>query len=51
MVWRPMRQKELGGIRNQQDGIFRHGGSELTLSPVTTDAGYAANFEIGLQLP
>ena len=38
-------------IKNQQDGIFRQGGSELTLAPVTTDAGYAANFEIGLQLP
>jgi len=37
-------------IRNQQDGIFQHGGTELTLSPVTTDVGYAANFEIGLQL-
>jgi protocatechuate 3,4-dioxygenase beta subunit len=38
-------------IKNQQDGIFRQGGSELTLDPVTTDAGYSANFEIGLQLP
>jgi protocatechuate 3,4-dioxygenase beta subunit len=47
----PYATKGARRIRNQQDGIFRHGGSELTLSPVTTDAGYAANFEIGLQLP
>ena len=47
----PYATKGARRIRNQQDGIFRRGGSELTLSPVTTDAGYAANFEIGLQLP
>jgi len=47
----PYAAKGVRRIRNQQDGIFRHRGTELTLSPVTTDAGYFANFEIGLQLP
>jgi protocatechuate 3,4-dioxygenase beta subunit len=36
-------------IRNNQDGIFRQGGSQLLLSPTQTNEGYAATFEIGLQ--
>jgi protocatechuate 3,4-dioxygenase beta subunit len=47
----PYATKGARRIANQQDGIFRHGGSELTLSPITTDTGYVANFELGLQLP
>jgi len=36
--------------RNGQDGIFRHGGSQLIL-PITRDGqGYAGTFDIGLQM-
>ncbi len=37
--------------RNQHDRIFRRGGDQLMLSPVPATDGYAATFEIGLQLP
>jgi protocatechuate 3,4-dioxygenase beta subunit len=37
-------------IKNQQDGLFRNGGRQLTLSPVEKRQGYAASFEIGLQM-
>lgn len=36
--------------RNDQDGLFRHGGRQLIL-PLTTDGpGYAGSFAIGLQM-
>ncbi|MGH2566741.1 MAG: intradiol ring-cleavage dioxygenase, partial [Bacteroidota bacterium] len=37
--------------RNQNDGIFRRGGSQLMLSPAATEDGYSAAFEIALHLP
>jgi protocatechuate 3,4-dioxygenase beta subunit len=35
--------------RNDQDGIFQDGGSQLLLSPTKTNQGCAATFEVGLQ--
>lgn len=37
--------------RNQHDWIFRRGGDQLLLAPITTADGYAATFAIALQLP
>jgi hypothetical protein len=37
--------------RNQHDRIFRLGGDQLMLAPTKVADGYAASFEIGLQLP
>lgn len=36
-------------VKNNQDGIFRQGGTQLLLSPTETNQTYAAAFEIGLQ--
>lgn len=38
------------GTRNPDDGIFRDGGDLLTLDVSESDDGYAAVFEIGLQM-
>lgn len=35
--------------RNNRDGIYRHGGSQLLLSLAPSGAGYAGTFEVGLQ--
>lgn len=35
--------------RNDRDGIYRHGGSQLLLSLAPSGAGYAGTFEIALQ--
>jgi hypothetical protein len=37
-------------VRNAGDGLFRDGGSRLILPVVENDAGYAANFNVGLSL-
>jgi protocatechuate 3,4-dioxygenase beta subunit len=37
-------------VRNQRDGLFRNGGGQLLLSPVQSGQGYAATFDIGLQI-
>jgi protocatechuate 3,4-dioxygenase beta subunit len=37
-------------VRNQRDGLFRNGGGQLMLSPVESGGGYAATFDIGLQM-
>ena len=37
-------------VRNQRDGLFRNGGRQLMLSPVESGGGYAATFDIGLQM-
>jgi protocatechuate 3,4-dioxygenase beta subunit len=37
-------------VRNVGDGLFRDGGSRLILPVVENDAGYAANFNVGLRL-
>lgn len=36
--------------RNQDDGIFRRGGNQLMLALTPADQGYAATFEIGVDL-
>src|SRR5690606_428473 len=38
------------GTRNEDDGIFRDGGELLTLAVAESGDGYAATFEIGLQM-
>lgn len=37
-------------VRNEADAIFRNGGDQLLLDVVEDGAGYAASFEIGLQM-
>ena len=37
-------------VSNQRDGLFRNGGRQLMLSPVQSSEGYAAIFDIGLQM-
>ena len=37
-------------LRNNQDGIFRDGGDQLMLLLTEDGQGYAANFDIGLQM-
>lgn len=36
-------------VRNDRDGIYRHGGSQLLLSLAPSGAGYAGTFEVALQ--
>lgn len=36
--------------RNEDDRIFRKGGSQLMLTLIETDQGYAAKFDIGLEM-
>src|SRR5262245_3989443 len=36
-------------MRNDRDGIFRRGGSQLLLAPVPKGAGYSATFDVALQ--
>jgi hypothetical protein len=37
-------------VKNDGDGIFRDGGSQLMLSPVEDGQGYAATFDVALQM-
>lgn len=37
-------------MRNADDGIYRNGGSQLLLAPMPTADGYAATFDIGLNI-
>ena len=37
-------------VSNQRDGLFRNGGRQLMLSPAQSGEGYAAIFDIGLQM-
>lgn len=46
----PYASKGERSIRNADDGIFQGGGSQLLLEVSQTAAGYAATFDIGLQL-
>jgi protocatechuate 3,4-dioxygenase beta subunit len=47
----PYSSKGRRRVRNQHDFIFRDGGNQLMLIPSPTNAGYAATFPIGLELP
>ncbi len=46
----PYASKGQRTLRNEGDGIFQNGGSQLVLSVVKEAQGYAATFAIGLQL-
>ena len=37
-------------VRNERDGLFRRGGSQMILPVVENGTGYAANFNVGLRL-
>jgi hypothetical protein len=37
-------------MRNADDFLFRDGGSQLLIVPVQDAQGYAATFDIGLQI-
>jgi protocatechuate 3,4-dioxygenase beta subunit len=37
-------------VKNYRDGLFRNGGGQLMLSPLQSGQGYAATFDIGLQI-
>jgi protocatechuate 3,4-dioxygenase beta subunit len=39
-----------GRLRNDGDGLYRHGGHQLTVSPVPSGPGYAATFDVALSL-
>jgi protocatechuate 3,4-dioxygenase beta subunit len=38
-------------VKNDGDGIFRDGASQLMLAPVERGSGYAATYDIGLRMP
>lgn len=46
----PYASKGQRTLRNSGDGIFLNGGQQLMLAPTTTGQGYAATFNIGLQI-
>lgn len=46
----PYTQRGERNTRNQNDNIYNNGGSQLLLNTVQTDTGYAATFDIGLQI-
>lgn len=37
-------------LRNENDGIYQEGGSQLMLNPQQVETGYAATFDVALQL-
>ncbi len=47
---RPYVKKGQRTLKNEGDGIFRDGGSQLVLSLVENVQGYAARFDVGLQM-
>ena len=46
----PYARRGRRSVRNGGDGIFRGGGSRMILPLVENDAGYAGNFNVGLNL-
>lgn len=46
----PYASKGQRTLRNSGDGIFLNGGQQLTLAPTASGQGYAATFNIGLQI-
>lgn len=45
----PYSQKGYRTLKNEGDGIYRGGGSQLLLKPTKASDGYATSFDIGLQ--
>ena len=46
----PYASKGQRNVRNEDDGIYPNGGDQLTLLVTPAGEGYAATFDIGLQL-
>ncbi len=46
----PYSQKGFGWLRNDGDMIFQQSNGQLTLAPAKSGVGYAATFDIGLQV-
>jgi protocatechuate 3,4-dioxygenase beta subunit len=46
----PYAQKGERTVRNEQDNIYNSGGSQLTLIVTPSETGYAATFDIGMQI-
>jgi protocatechuate 3,4-dioxygenase beta subunit len=46
----PYTQRGQRRIRNEEDGLFRSGGSQLLLPTVEAGPGYAASFDIALKM-
>jgi protocatechuate 3,4-dioxygenase beta subunit len=46
----PYAAKGQRDLRNENDGIYREGGSVLVLAVTQASSGYAANFDVGLDL-
>ena len=46
----PYAAKGIRTLRNDGDGIYANGGDQLLLNVIKTDDGYAATFDIGLDL-
>jgi protocatechuate 3,4-dioxygenase beta subunit len=49
-VTEPYASQRRRWMRNGEDGLFRDGGRQLLLTPVKDQDGYAASFDIGLQI-
>lgn len=47
---KPYASKGQRTLKNDRDGIFQDGGNQLMLPLAKTDQGYAATFDIGLQM-
>ena len=46
----PYARKGQRTLRNNGDSIYNQGGSQLLLAPTKTADGYAATFDIGIQM-
>jgi protocatechuate 3,4-dioxygenase beta subunit len=46
----PYAAKGSGWMRNNQDNIYRNGGSQLLLTPAREGSGYVAAFDVGLNI-
>jgi protocatechuate 3,4-dioxygenase beta subunit len=46
----PYAVKGVRTVRNEQDGIYRRGGSQLVLALTPNKAGYAGTFQVALQI-
>ena len=46
----PYAAKGSNRVHNKDDRLFRRGGEQLMLAPVESAGGYAASFDVGLQL-
>lgn len=47
----PYANKGQRTLKNEGDGIYRNGGNQLLIAPTKSGQGYAATFDVGLQVP